>query len=248
MIVDEDSLVLVVESSSIFKDKSLVGVNSSAPLFIGRDKPKSQQESRLRIKQVDVSRTHCKIYWEGGVFFLVDLASSFGTLLNGRNIGGGKARICTPQILHHADRIQVGDCVFVVHRHLTCEDCLELVHTVIPTVSGTISAGSSAARTKAALPRREPHSMTLRSPRAKTTAVTRGQMRSNTAPAADRHYALRADKPSSINQPIHSSNKGAAMLRKLGWDGKSNLGIGDEHIKEPIKVVVTKGKRGLGKR
>ncbi len=63
---------------------------------IGRD-----SGCRVVVQRHDVSRTHARIFREGGRYILVDLASSNGTYVNGR-------RISAPQQLQSDDQISVG--------------------------------------------------------------------------------------------------------------------------------------------
>lgn len=63
---------------------------------IGRD-----TGCRIVVRRSDVSRTHARIYRDGGRYILVDLDSSNGTYVNGR-------RISAPQPLQSEDRISVG--------------------------------------------------------------------------------------------------------------------------------------------
>lgn len=63
---------------------------------IGRD-----PGCRVVVRRNDVSRTHARIFREGGRYMLADLDSSNGTYVNGR-------RITAPQQLQSDDQISVG--------------------------------------------------------------------------------------------------------------------------------------------
>lgn len=68
-------------------------------LFIGR-----QESSDIVLKEETVSRKHARIILQNGDWFLEDLHSKHGTLLNGESIIPEEKRI-----LHDGDKIQIGD-------------------------------------------------------------------------------------------------------------------------------------------
>lgn len=82
------------------------------PVTIGRD-PKVE----LPLQDEGISRKHCRIFFEKdkNAFFLEDLQSTNGTLLNGKRIGGAKK-------LEAGDRIYLGACVV----KFTYSDALEV--------------------------------------------------------------------------------------------------------------------------
>jgi hypothetical protein len=51
----------------------------------------------------------------------------------------------------------------------------------------------------------------------------------------------------SVDVPLDASNKGFALLRKMGWNGESGLGKSGTGIKEPIRATSTLAMAGLGK-
>ena len=66
--------------------------------FIGRTR-----ENHVPIKDVSTSRRHARIERRDGDFILEDLDSTNGTMLNKKTI--------TREMLHHGDKIQVGETV-----------------------------------------------------------------------------------------------------------------------------------------
>ena len=54
------------------------------------------------------------------------------------------------------------------------------------------------------------------------------------------------DSPSSLVW-ISQSNKGYQMLQKLGWTEDSGLGIQEQGRMEPVKTVLKKDRKGLGR-
>jgi pSer/pThr/pTyr-binding forkhead associated (FHA) protein len=72
-------------------------------MTIGR----TQENSLVRVER-GVSRQHCRLRDEGGVFTIEDLGSSNGTLVNEKKIAG-------LEVLRHGDRIVVGETTFLFH-------------------------------------------------------------------------------------------------------------------------------------
>jgi pSer/pThr/pTyr-binding forkhead associated (FHA) protein len=72
---------------------------SDQPITIGRS-----DEANVVINDEKVSRTHCSIRLQDGAYFLKDLKSSNGTLVNGKPVDEAK--------LQEGDRIRVGAMLF----------------------------------------------------------------------------------------------------------------------------------------
>ena len=68
-------------------------------MILGRD-----ITCQIRLSSLDVSRKHARLVAYGDDYFLEDLGSTHGTLLNGQPLEG-------PILIKHNDRIQIGDCV-----------------------------------------------------------------------------------------------------------------------------------------
>ncbi len=55
-----------------------------------------------------VSRNHCEIEREGSRYYILDRGSTFGTVVNGRRIGGMESQMVTP--LHEGEnKLQLGN-------------------------------------------------------------------------------------------------------------------------------------------
>ena len=53
--------------------------------------------------------------------------------------------------------------------------------------------------------------------------------------------------PAAVTAPIDDDNRGAKMLRAMGWCDGQGLGVRGQGITQPIAAVLAKGKRrGLG--
>jgi diguanylate cyclase (GGDEF)-like protein len=74
-------------------------VKLEQPVVLGRD-PKSE----LPLEDEGISRRHCRVFFEDDGFFVEDLGSTNGTLLNGRPLSAKKR-------LEAGDRVYLGACV-----------------------------------------------------------------------------------------------------------------------------------------
>jgi small-conductance mechanosensitive channel len=75
-------------------------VLDGGPVLVGRSR-----SCTLMLTEPNASKEHLRIAWEGGVWVLTDLESSFGTKVNGR--------AATRAVLEPFDRIAVGDTVMI---------------------------------------------------------------------------------------------------------------------------------------
>jgi class 3 adenylate cyclase len=88
----------------LFGEDGAKRVDLDASLTIGR-KP----GNALQLGDKSVSGTHALVQKVGGHYFLMDLGSSNGTLLN-------RQRVVYPEKLKNADEIRIGSCTIVFHR------------------------------------------------------------------------------------------------------------------------------------
>lgn len=84
------------EGSGLEGSEFLLGAETK----IGRD-PKSE----IVLSEKVVSNNHAKIYFDHGQYWLEDLGSTNGTLLNGLPLSG-------PAVLTNGDQIKIGDYIF----------------------------------------------------------------------------------------------------------------------------------------
>jgi pSer/pThr/pTyr-binding forkhead associated (FHA) protein len=219
-------IVLSVISSLILDANSLIILSGESPTWIGRQHSLQQEDFRLQIKEADISRTHCKIYWNNGCFYIMDLKSSFGTRLNG-------SLVLKPQPLANGDILRIGSTFLQIHNHLKCHHCDWSLHPIIITTV----AKSTEEKKREKVP-------TVRPIKSRDRKIV--LKRSIEKEVAADLNAYPKVKP--IDRPLDPlKNKGAAMLLKLGWQPGDSLGVGDDHIKEPIKAVLKNGKKGVGK-
>ncbi|ORZ28019.1 hypothetical protein BCR41DRAFT_279772, partial [Lobosporangium transversale] len=55
-----------------------------------------------------------------------------------------------------------------------------------------------------------------------------------------------AAQTSGFHVPVAHTNKGHAMLSKMGWKAGTGLGVAGQGVVEPIQLMVTDRKAGLG--
>ncbi|CAL1716548.1 unnamed protein product [Somion occarium] len=110
---------------------------ASLRLLIGRDvAPPASETPRIRLKEMEVSKIHATIYWDGGrkEWSVVDMGSKHGTFLQSfastsaaRAIRLSSPRVASiPRRLRHGDQLTVGGTTFIVHIHenrMPCVDC-----------------------------------------------------------------------------------------------------------------------------
>ena len=249
----DDSIILEIISSKILKKGHLLVCKSTFTLWLGRDKPSKRNEHRLRLKEVDVSRSHGFIEWENGFFTFTDNNSSFGSFYN-------KQRVTSHVRLNHGNILQIGSTVFQVHRHATCPDCSLSLHPIYKTEPPSTPPPDGKAQ--AMKPEKKTTRMQLRSrPFIPKPSIAHPILKPSIARPIHKQPSIDKPLPSSSrgqhrstipvsisnSKPIKSTNKGNSMLRKLGWKPGESLGVGN-HIVEPILPAFTLGKRGIGSR
>jgi diguanylate cyclase (GGDEF)-like protein len=95
-----------------------------APITMGRD-----PAVELPLHDEGISRRHCRVVPREDKFYVEDLASTNGTLLNGDQVGADE-----PQLLGPGDRIYLGACVV----KFTYADAMEVgYHAQMDTLIGT---------------------------------------------------------------------------------------------------------------
>lgn len=235
----ENTIILQVVRSKILTIGHLVVVRPQGLLF-GRDRHIEEKEQRLRLKEVDVSRTHAGIYWKDGAWILEDFESKFGVFatIDTRHERFQRLDDNSMQIkLRHDQQIRIASTIFKVHYHATCDSCRlssnPIYSTTKPTAIEEVKNEEKEKKISSKKPRLRPVSLKVAPP---------------TVSDVLKVPELKVSTPvSRLQKPISPKNKGSLLLRSMGWKPGESLGKKeDAHIIEPIVPVVVVGRRGLG--
>lgn len=146
-----DFKLVIVQSPVIPPKRHIADISAHREVSIGRDIPSVPGASRLRLKEMAVSKYHAVIYWdpERKEWGLVDVGSVHGTFVQSQGSSTfqrlSPARSAShPRYLGHLDVIKVGGTTMVCHLHRedddSCNVCilsasngLALVHDHKPT-------------------------------------------------------------------------------------------------------------------
>jgi pSer/pThr/pTyr-binding forkhead associated (FHA) protein len=96
---------------------------------LGRDRCERGAPARVRVREMEVSKTHAVVYWDDG-WFIVDLGSTLGTYVAHRGERDA-TRLAEPKCsskpyaLEHRSVLTIGTTTFVVHIHddWPCAEC-----------------------------------------------------------------------------------------------------------------------------
>lgn len=133
-------LRLVVLQSSILPSKRKVAVlDTYHEAQIGRDvQPTGSVTPRIRLKEMEVSKVHATIYWDGSrkEWNVVDMGSKHGTFLQSgtgtsdsptHELRLSQPRFASmPRRLRDGDKLSIGSTTFAIHVHENqrpCQDC-----------------------------------------------------------------------------------------------------------------------------
>ena len=243
-------LKLVVVASRKLEPRSLLMIDEYGLKF-GRD----AQDQLIRLQELAVSRYHAHIYFKR-LFWLVDVGSTHGTLLNQERLSDTK-EASEPKPLKHLDIIQMGSNVFQVHLHPTgfCIDCDINIHPIIPIGDSYI------------VPVRGKHRVSKKQKLENARVKELDYLKASYGFDQDERVVIKKYNTDhimkSVRQPLvvppksrmvekatldtKVEGKGEELLRKMGWKGQG-LGVKGHGIVEPIGLSDQKGKRGLGKK
>ncbi|KAI8883612.1 SMAD/FHA domain-containing protein [Backusella circina FSU 941] len=256
------TLRLVVLSSPHFEKDQVVLIDENG-ITIGRDR---SWDRRLRLPEMMVSKYHCTIFLnkEEEAFFIVDIGSQHGTLVNLKRLSEAK-QSSMPLELHHLDIISVGSTQLQVHLHETgwpCQFCV--AQNYIETTQGKkdekkvqqpITVDLEQSR-REWLKQAKRFYLAEGSQDENREYIDRADIRRKTVPAekpsnptqqerSDDGYTQQQYERVTMDTPVQG--KGQQMLQKLGWQPGQALGKDqDQGIKVPIRPVAQTSKQGLG--
>ncbi|KAK5798954.1 hypothetical protein F5H01DRAFT_285221 [Linnemannia elongata] len=262
------TLRLCVLSSKILKVAGVILLDASGISF-GRDRPLSGQGKRVRMIEMEISRYHGSIYLDRQQV-IIDCGSTHGTFLNGQRLSPAKTA-SEPFQLNHLDQLQLGSTVFEIHAHeegRICGSCqvtddneIEVLDDKNQDADGSKASGGDAANGSGSSNKNSPKldgsgsSSSLTSSDYGTTSgyVDRAAKRRQFNP--DNSQPIRSGMPdnsstpevvSGFHVPVAKTNKGHAMLSKMGWKAGTGLGAARQGVVEPVQLLVADKKAGLG--
>lgn len=217
----------------------------------------------VHLPDLNVSKLHAEIeYRSTGAddhhYFLRDLGSNNGTFVNGVRLS--EAREASKEVeVGHGWEVQFGPIKVKCHLHpgnLTCNECEPgLVLHTLP--SGNLKPEAIAsfknAKSKERARRKELKAMQ------KKYKLTQRDPQPSSTPApgyTDRTLLRQAEKGSdnpyektevaTSETPLKETNRGFALLQKMGWSQGQGLGKAESGRTEPINPVSVVGTAGLG--
>ncbi|XP_074037240.1 angiogenic factor with G patch and FHA domains 1 isoform X2 [Leptinotarsa decemlineata] len=205
----------------------------------------------ILVPDASASKHHLKITFDKdtGLFYVVDLGSRNGTLLNGKRISPSKQE-SEPIAVEHGSRLQIGSTVFLCHVHegsQTCGHC----------EPGLIQAKVPEKEIVTTISRSERHKNELKNlkmkcgvgaeygedPKLAAGYTDRAQKRRETVGSQNPHEKT---KVASLDESIDKENKGFKLLAKMGWKEGQSLGKDGEGRLEPVRPVANQGTAGIG--
>ncbi|KAG0730577.1 Angiogenic factor with G patch and FHA domains 1 [Chionoecetes opilio] len=217
-----------------------------------------EESNAVHLPDLNVSKVHAEIeYRSAGAddyhYYVRDLGSNNGTFVRGVRLS--EARQPSHQVeLGHGWEVQFGSIKVKCHLHpgaLTCNECEPgLVMKTLPSLkSGKDSKFFKNAKYKEKARRKELKALqkkykpTQQESQAATAAVAVGY----TDRTRRRQTQKGSDNPYEEDRnPLKETNKGFALLQKMGWSEGQGLGKANTGIKAPVQPLSVVGQAGLG--
>ncbi|XP_053211109.1 angiogenic factor with G patch and FHA domains 1-like [Panonychus citri] len=240
-------LRLIVRESESLKLGSLLLITITGAL-IG-----NSPTCDLTITDISVSRKHARISYDTRkrCYQIVDCSSKHGVFLNGRRLESEKM-----EKINHGDILKLGKSEFLLHHHygkeVTCSSCEPgCVQAEL------LSAGKLVEEKDDPLIVEDRHTALKRLKKLYGVTWTEDNRVSLGPNYNDRARKRRVEKGSdnpyqkaaegtSLDKPLNQKNKGFKMLEKLGWSKGQGIGKEMAGDTEPLPLISTTGRTGLG--
>ncbi|GLH03636.1 Angiogenic factor with G patch and FHA domains 1 [Gryllus bimaculatus] len=193
------------------------------------------------LPDINVSKSHIKLLFDEteGKYFVEDLGSRNGTILNGQRLEEG---VDGKQEVVHGSVLQMGNIKLLCHIHVgrdaTCGHCEPglIQQTSSPTIeTDNLQTSSSKGEQHRKELKRLRKKFGLQSSDNDSTPVVAGyedraQLRRKTVGSQNPYEKT---ETASIEEPIPSQNKGFQLLERMGWSQGQSLGKDGDGCTEP---------------
>ncbi|KAK9729127.1 OCRE domain [Popillia japonica] len=204
----------------------------------------------ILLTDINVSKHHLKFSFnkDSSSYFVIDLGSRNGTLLNGKRMSSSKQESEQFEVVHGA-RIQIGSTVLLCHIHKGSQTCGLCEPGLLQSKEITEN------RFSIKVDKNADHKQQLKKLRKKFAVnhsvdsglapgyTDRAQARRETIGSQNEHEKTQV---ASLEQCITSENKGFKLLAKMGWKEGQSLGKEGTGALEPVKLVSNIGTSGMG--
>ncbi|GLH03632.1 Uncharacterized protein GBIM_09505 [Gryllus bimaculatus] len=194
------------------------------------------------LPDINVSKSHIKLLFDEteGKYFVEDLGSRNGTILNGQRLEEG---VDGKQEVVHGSVLQMGNIKLLCHIHVgrdaTCGHCEPglIQQTSSPTIeTDNLQTSSSKGEQHRKELKRLRKKFGLQSSDNDSTPVVAGyedraQLRRKTVGSQNPYEKT---ETASIEEPIPSQNKGFQLLERMGWSQGQSLGKDGDGCTEPV--------------
>ncbi|XP_076259686.1 angiogenic factor with G patch and FHA domains 1 isoform X1 [Rhynchophorus ferrugineus] len=204
----------------------------------------------VHLPDINVSKHHLKITFDGAKYTVTDLGSRNGTILNGKRMSPSKQE-SDPQEITHGSKLQLGSTTILCHIHegsQTCGNCepgLLIEEEKDDIMTQNMNKSNKNQQYKQELRKlKKQHGFLGNEDCGKIASgyTDRAQKRRETVGSQNPYEKTQA---ASLDQSIPSENKGFKLLSKMGWKEGQSLGKDGNGTLEPVKLSSNTGTTGL---